>query len=113
MTDTTTSNTPPVIQRYFQASGTNDVRGLVDCFTDDARVSDEGKTYRGRDDIMNWWEGSVSEWIYTTTVTGSQSVSATEHLLMVHIAGNFPGGEANLTFHFTLRDGLVASLEIG
>ncbi|WNI14490.1 hypothetical protein [Actinacidiphila sp. ITFR-21] len=35
-----------------------------------------------------------------------------EYRPRVHVAGDFPGGQADLRFGFTLRDGLIAALRI-
>jgi hypothetical protein len=103
---------PQVIARYLHAADIRDYQACADCFTEDGTVLDEGKTYTGRDQIYHWRADGVSQWTYTTTITGSEAVSATEYRVTVDVDGDFPGGHASLTYDFRLRDELIADLRI-
>lgn len=107
-----TPATPPVVTAYLAAADAGDVPALLACFTAGATVHDEGRTYRGHDEIRGWREGAASAFSYTTTVTGSEATPA-GHLVRVRLEGDFPGGVADLAFRFTLRGGLVTELAIG
>jgi uncharacterized protein (TIGR02246 family) len=107
------TNTPAVISRYLQAADAQDPAALAACFTDDGTVVDEGHTYTGRAEIISWREQTASQWIYTTTITGSEPVSPSQFRVTAHLEGNFPGGVADLAFDFTLKDDLIATLSIG
>jgi hypothetical protein len=109
MTDTT----PVAVTRYLAAADAKDPAAVADCFTQTGTVTDEGVTYRGREEIAGWREKTIGQWTYTTTVTGSQPISANEYQVSAHIAGDFPGGEADLAFRFTLAGDLIADLTIG
>jgi ketosteroid isomerase-like protein len=100
------------VTRYLAASDGGDVRALADCFTPDGTVLDEGHTYRGQQAIIGWREALAGKWTYTSTVTGSQPVSEQEYRVSVHLEGNFPGGVADLTYRFALREGLIEDLSI-
>src|ERR1700754_2847228 len=104
--------TPDVIDRYRRAADARDFDALAACFTEEATASDEGHPYSGRDEIRDWRAAVVAKWTYTTTVTASRQVSDDRYDVDIHIAGNFPGGEADLTEAFTLRDGLIEHLAI-
>jgi ketosteroid isomerase-like protein len=103
---------PDVITRYLRAADEKDAKTLAACFTADGTVLDEGVTYTGHDEIVGWREGALSKWTYTTAVLRTESVSDHEHLVFVHIEGNFPGGQADLTYRFILNDGLISALNI-
>ena len=49
-------------------------------------------------------------------VTGAEALGeadgAERHDVYIHLEGNFPGGQVDLTDRFVLRDGRIASLEI-
>ncbi len=108
-----TTSTPAIVDRYLTAAEQGDFTALADCFTEDGTVIDEGHTYQGRAAIVGWRESVASQWTYTTTVTGSESISVDEFRVAVHVEGNFPGGVADLTYRFALRDELIAALSIG
>ncbi|MDX6228782.1 MAG: hypothetical protein QOI76_2172 [Frankiales bacterium] len=107
------STTPEVNSRYLKAADARDTRALVACFTHDGTVLDEGHTYRGHDQISAWRNGQAAKYRYTTQVTGSQPVSVDVFRVNARIEGDFPGGVVDLTFDFTLADGLIADLSIG
>jgi ketosteroid isomerase-like protein len=112
MSETTPETIPDVITRYLRAADEKDAQALAACFTADGTVVDEGVIYTGHDDIVGWREGALSKWTYTTAVLRTESVSDHEHLVFVHIEGDFPGGTADLTYRFTLRAGLISALRI-
>ena len=109
---TTVTDMPGVITRYLRAADERDYRACADCFTEDATVLDEGKTYQGREQIYHWRSDGVSQWTYTTTVTGSAMLSPEQYRVQADVDGDFPGGHAALTWTFTLRGGLIADLRI-
>lgn len=90
MTDTA----PAIVTRYLGAADAGDIPALAECFTADGTVLDEGRTYRGHAEIVGWREALAGKWTYTSTVTGSDPISADEYLVSVHVAGDFPGGDA-------------------
>jgi ketosteroid isomerase-like protein len=109
----TMSATPEVITSYLQAADAGDFDALVACFAEDGTVLDEGNTYVGRDAIRRWREDTASKWTYTTTVTGTEQLAGDRFDVAIHLKGNFPGGEADLTQAFTLSGGLIGRLTIG
>ena len=46
------------------------------------------------------------------TVDGSEQVGEGEYRLTAHLKGKFPGGEADVDYRFSIRDGLISSLRI-
>jgi hypothetical protein len=109
----TTTPTPPAVSRYLRAADAQDAQACADCFTPDGTVLDEGHTYRGRAEITGWRTSVASQWTYTSTVTGVEEPGPDgEYRMNVHLKGDFPGGEADLSFGFTVRDDLIAALRI-
>ena len=107
-----TAPTPDIVTRYLDAADSRDSAACAACFTETGTVVDEGKTYRGRDEIFDWREATLSRFTYTTTVAGSEAVSDSEYRVKVLVEGDFPGGIAKLTFDFTLEDGQISQLSI-
>jgi uncharacterized protein (TIGR02246 family) len=103
---------PEVITRYLKAADEKNSEALVACFTEDGSAVDEGNTYVGRDAIRDWRTDTVSKWTYTTIVTGTEQLAGDRYNVAIHLEGDFPGGEADLTQTFTLSDGLIAHLTI-
>jgi len=103
---------PLVVTRYLAAADAGDLPSLADCFAPDGTVLDEGRTYRGRGEIIGWREALAGTWTYTSSVTASEPVSAQVYRVNVRVEGDFPGGVADLTYRFTLREGLIEDLSI-
>ncbi|WP_017983392.1 nuclear transport factor 2 family protein [Amycolatopsis methanolica] len=95
---------PPAIRDYLagpSAAG----------FTPDAVVTDDGRTYRGRDEIDGWLRRAATEYQYTATLMGV-SPAAGEWTVTQHLTGEFPGGEVDLSYRFRLRGERIAVLTI-
>lgn len=101
-----------VIQRYFAAQSARDFDTMVNLFTDDGVVNDEGKTWRGRSGIREWRDKAASAYQYTTQVLEVHGVDEGEYSALVRLEGNFPGGIVELEYHFALAGGKIKSLEI-
>lgn len=109
------SEIPDAIGNYLRLAQTVDAANadaLVTCFTADAEITDEGETRRGHAAIKSWWEGPATVYQYTVEVRGTRALGNDRHVVYTRLAGNFPGGTADLANRFTLRDGLIARLEI-
>ena len=107
-----TSELPDVITGYLTAHVARDLDRAVACYQPDATVSDEGKTYRGRDEIRAGLARSASEFTYTIEMTGAAKLDDDHYDVIHHLDGNFPGGHVDLHFRFALRDGTIARLAI-
>ena len=104
---------PPIIRRYFLAADARDDESLAACFTPDGVVIDEDQKFVGHDEIRRWRREVAGKFTYTSELTGTEAGGNDEHRAFVHIEGNFPGGQADLTFRFALRDDLISALTIG
>jgi uncharacterized protein (TIGR02246 family) len=105
-------STPEVIRRYVAAQAARDFGALPDLFTDDGVVVDEGKTWRGKDQIRAWREGVASVYQYTTELRGVESEGAGRHVARIRLEGDFPGGVVDLRYRFTLEGDRIRRLQI-
>jgi SnoaL-like domain len=103
---------PEVITTYLAAHQARDIDVAVGSYTADATVTDEGRTYHGPDEIGAWLSRSASEFTYTIELTGMTKIDDDRYDVRHHLEGNFPGGQVDLHFRFTLRDGSIARLVI-
>uniref|UniRef100_A0A5Q5BQK9 SnoaL-like domain-containing protein n=2 Tax=unclassified Mycobacterium TaxID=2642494 RepID=A0A5Q5BQK9_MYCSS len=101
-----------VIKTYLVAQRIRDVDTAVATFTPDAEVTDEGNTYRGRDEITAWLSEAGSEYTYTTEFDHASMVGAAYADVVQHLEGNFPGGVADLHYRFTLDGSRISRLAI-
>jgi ketosteroid isomerase-like protein len=89
---------------------------VVRCFAEDAVVVDEGQQWWGTAAIRRWRDTVATAYDYTVQVTGAKALGEVDgverHNVYLHLEGNFPGGEVDLTSRFALRDGRIARLEI-
>jgi ketosteroid isomerase-like protein len=103
---------PAIITSYLKAHMARDIDVAVRSYAPDATVTDEGKTYRGREEIRGWLSRSASEFTYTIEMIGATKVAENRYVAMHHLEGNFPGGRVDLQFRFTLRGGEISQLTI-
>ena len=104
---------PEVISAYFRAAEAGDLDALIACFTDDATVSDEERTWRGHAGIRTWRLDVATKYVYTLEVLGSEPVAADVSTVNTRLEGSFPGSPVELVYRFTVRNGLISALEIG
>jgi hypothetical protein len=103
---------PVVITSYLKAHQTRDLDTAIERYTDDASVTDEGRTYNGPDEIRAWLSRSASEFTYTIEMTGATKLGDDRYDVTHHLEGNFPGGKVDLHFRFTICEGKIARLVI-
>ncbi|MGI8333029.1 nuclear transport factor 2 family protein [Actinomadura scrupuli] len=116
---------PPALTMFFQATEADDAATVLTAFADDAVVIDDGRTYRGRDEIRGWAAKDISGLDLTHHVTdvsrdgdgdGSDSDGGGEIVVTVRTSGNFDGSP--LTFEYRVQgtdhaDGRIARMSIG
>ncbi|GAB3880006.1 hypothetical protein GCM10029964_033360 [Kibdelosporangium lantanae] len=103
---------PPVLTHYLAAHQARDLDPALACYTDDAVVVDEGRAYRGKQEIRDWLDRAASEYTYTTELVVAERVDDSHYVAVHHLEGDFPGGVVDLRFQFTLRAGRIAELVI-
>jgi ketosteroid isomerase-like protein len=115
-----TDNTQPIdltelprpIADYLTAHRARDAGTAITYFTNDAAVTDDGKTYHGTADIHTWLDRSAREYTYTIELIGAEKIDDERYTAINHLEGDFPGGVVDLHFRFALRDGRIARLVI-
>ena len=104
---------PEVIVRYLREHGDGgDWRAVLQTFSADGRVTDEGIRYEGTDRIRDWLTKAASEYTYATTLIGQRQEWPDQWVVSARLQGNFPGGTADLRYRFTVREGEIAELTI-
>ncbi|MFG2064853.1 nuclear transport factor 2 family protein [Micromonospora sp. NPDC048871] len=103
---------PAVITAYLSAHEARDTETAVRAFAVDAVVTDEGHTYRGREEIRAWLTNSGSRYTYSTDFVGAHRIGAAQFDVLQHLEGNFPGGSADLHYRFTLAGTSIIRLTI-
>jgi ketosteroid isomerase-like protein len=111
-TSTLWDELPPVIRTYLTAHQAHDADSAIATFTPDAVVTDEGSTHHGREEIRTWLGSAASEYTYTIEFTGAMKTGDVRFDVVQHLEGNFPGGEADLHFRFTLDGPSICRLVI-
>ena len=106
------STAPEVIDRYFRAVNDDDADTLVACFTSDAAVSDEDRTHAGHDEIRAWSEKTKSAYQYTAEVLSTEPGAGDQYVVLTRLTGNFPNSPLEMTYRFTLSEGLISKLDI-
>lgn len=104
-------NLPEAVAAYFDADTKGGPEAVAAAFTEDAVVTDERRTHRGRAAIAAW----KAELARTVTYTTEPLEVAEEGDAVVvrgRVAGSFPGSPIELRYRFTLAGGQIAKLEI-
>jgi hypothetical protein len=102
---------PAPIARYVGANARLDVDGMLEPFTADAVVHDNGTVHRGHAEIRSLLEEAVVpvKAIFTPDTVrhenGQVVVEGPGH-------GDFPGSPIRFTYRFTLDNDAIAALEI-
>ena len=101
---------PQPIAAYFTADKEGD-EAVAQCFTEDAVVTDEGHTHRGRAAIRQWKAVASIRYQYTSEPLGCEQKDS-KVVVTCRLTGNFPGSPVNLRFFFEVQADKIASLEI-
>jgi hypothetical protein len=103
---------PAVITTYLVAHRSSDGETAIRAFAVDAVVTDEGRTYRGREEIRTWLGRAGGEYTFTTEFTAAARIGQAQFDVVQHLEGNFPGGVVDLHFRFTLDGRSISRLVI-
>ncbi|MCT7661451.1 nuclear transport factor 2 family protein [Mycobacterium deserti] len=109
---TSLDDLPAVVATYLDAHRQHDVATAISTFTADAAVTDEGHTYRGREEIGTWLGRAASQYTFTTDFTGATTIGAAHVDVVAHLEGDFPGRVADLHFRFLLEGTSISRLVI-
>lgn len=103
---------PAVVLDFLTAHAAREVGEAIGAFTADATVTDEGRTYRGTSEVLEFLGSAGSQFTYTTTLVGAGRVDGARWVAVNRLEGDFPGRVAELRYRFRLVDDLVDELVI-
>lgn len=103
---------PDTVTRYLRAHEAGNTVAAIAVFTEDATVTDDGRTHTGTTAIEEWLNHSAGGATYTLTLTGAYRADATHYVADHRLEGSFPGGVVDLHFRFTLRGDAIERLVI-
>jgi hypothetical protein len=103
---------PAAVTTYLTAHRSGNRETAIEAYAVDAVVTDEGRTYRGREEIRAWLGRAAGEYTYTTEFTGATRIGEAQFDVVQHLEGDFPGGVADLHFRFTLDGRSISRLVI-
>ena len=103
---------PAPIRSFLAAHVARDADSAIRAFTPDAVVIDEGRTFRGTEEILGFLRHSGSGFTYTTELTGAQFVGQDHWVAVNHLEGDFPGRVVDLAYRFTVVGDRIAELVI-
>jgi hypothetical protein len=103
-------NLPEPIAAYFAADKL-DGEAVTRCFTKDAVVKDEGRTYTGLAAIKQWKAKASPKYVYTSEPFALEQKDGMA-VVTSRLTGNFPGSPVDLRFCFRLERGKIVALEI-
>lgn len=103
------STTPPVIQRFIDATNAGDTAAFLEAFTPDAFLSDWGRGFIGRDGIAEW-NKTDSIGVQSKFRLLGVEPSGDGYRVKLAVSGNGYNGEG--TMAITLTGGRISRLVI-
>ena len=103
---------PTTIRDFLGAHAARDVDAAIRAFSSTAVVVDEGRTFRGTDEILGFLRDAGAEFTYTTELIAAQHIAEARWVAAHRLDGNFPGGRAELDYRFAMDGDLIAELFI-
>jgi ketosteroid isomerase-like protein len=103
---------PEIVSRYFSAVERRDLEVLGTCFVDDATLTDDGRTYQGRTEILAWREAAGPAYEYVVEVLDWERTADDAYVVDTNVASTVSGEPVELTFRFTLQGRLIEDLRI-
>ncbi len=100
-----------LIEKYTNASNKNNKAEFVSCFAEDAEVTDENKTIKGRDAIGKWFESAKEMYSHKMRLI-EVNETANGCLMTAEVSGNFEGSPVDLNYNITVQAGLITGLRI-
>lgn len=106
------SRLPATVRDFLAAHAARDAGTAIRAFTPTAVVVDEGRTFRGTDEVLDFLQHAGAEYSYTSELVGAERVDGTRWVAVVRLEGDFPGARADLRYRFTTDGDLIAELVI-
>ncbi len=103
---------PATIRAFLAAHAAHEADAAIRTFTPDAVVTDDGRTFRGTEEVLAFLRHGGGGYTYTSAVVGAERVDDDRWVAVVHLEGDFPGGVVDLRYRFVLAADLVTELVI-
>ena len=103
---------PEILSRYFSAVDRSDLEVLQTCFTDEATLTDQGRTYQGPAEIRAWRAAAGPAYEFVVEVLDWEHTGTDGYLVDTTVASTESGEPVELKFRFTLEGGLISDLRI-
>ena len=103
---------PSTIRAFLAAHVAGEGAAAARAFTPDAVITDQGETFRGTEQVLDFLRHAGSEFTYTTELVSARREDDAHWAVVNRIEGDFPGNVADLTYRFTLAVDLIRELTI-
>ena len=103
---------PEILSQYFSAVERRDLEVLDTCFTEDATLTDDGRTYHGRAEIRGWRMAAGPAYEYILEVLDWEHDADGTYVVDTNVASTVTGEPVELKFRFTLQDRLISEIRI-
>jgi ketosteroid isomerase-like protein len=103
---------PVPVRDFLAAHLARDVDTAAAAFAPDAVVVDDGRTYRGREEVAGFLRHGGGPYTYSTELVGAERVDDTHWVAVNRLEGDFPGGVVELRYRFATSGELVTELVI-
>ena len=94
---------PAAVHGFVDGWQGGDAEKVEALFAENAVVTDEGRTHRGRDEINAWIDSTIDLFSTTLTFLGGREVDGMVGA-SYRLEGDFPGGSVELEYQFQLDD---------
>lgn len=102
---------PEILEQLIVAGNEQDSAKYAACFSEDAKVHDEGKIHTGRKAIEEWIADANEKYNATNELI-SFTENDGEGNMEVNVSGDFPGSPIILKYHLKINDGKITYLRI-
>jgi hypothetical protein len=102
---------PKVLETFFDAANKYDTSLLAGCFTENAVLNDNGKTFNGHGVIAEYICGTHAKLSIEVKVEHA-TFTENETVVTAKLYGNYDGSPAALDFHFSLEGQKIHNLNI-
>lgn len=109
--NTHTEQLPTTIRAFLEAQEARDADAAMALLTPQAVISDVGESFTGDQALRHFISQAGAEFTYTNEITGVGRDGDT-WVVSHHLEGDFPGGEADLDYRFSLDGDRVERLDI-
>lgn len=110
-TNTHTAQLPTTIRTFLDAQEARDADAALARLSPGAVISDVGESFSDEDGLRRFVTEAGAEFTVTTEITRVRRDGET-WVVAHHLAGDFPGGTADLDYRFVLDGERIARLDI-